>query len=159
MAAVKPSLETNDSRSIRESDEGSTAAKFTAVNGNRNVLSPAQHTSFRSSSIVYTEPPRQNDLQRPTTSQERKHKPLFVDSDGFETYRDESTAFNSQENHVNRLVKRKRSTDTLTKLPSNFVSPHRRQEDIFKPVVQRQSPARSLPPILQYQEGDPKHTA
>ncbi|KAH0009003.1 trimeric LpxA-like protein, partial [Aureobasidium melanogenum] len=158
MATFNPSSEANDSRMSREVEEGSTAGKFTTVNGNKVAASPPQTTSFRPDPSALSHPYRQQQqaLPRQPPLPEGKSKPLFVDLDETKsTYHDESS-FRSPENHSNRIGKRKRSTETFEVSPE-FTSPPTRREETLNVPAELRSPTRSLPPLLQFQESEQQH--
>lgn len=160
MATVNPSSEANDSRMSREVEEGSTAGRFTTVNGNKVPASPPQNTSFRPdpSALSHSHSHRQQQpaLPRQPPVPEGKSNPLFVDSDETRgTYHDEPS-FHSPENHFNRVGKRKRSTEAFEVSPE-FTSPPTRREETFDLPAEPRSPARSLPPLLQFREGEQQH--
>ncbi|KAG9927777.1 hypothetical protein KCU98_g21134, partial [Aureobasidium melanogenum] len=155
MATFNPSSEANDSRMSRKVEEGSTAGKFTTVNGNKVAASPPQTTSFRPDPSALSHPYRQQQqaLPRQPPLPEGKSKPLFVDLDETKsTYHDESS-FRSPENHSNRIGKRKRSTETFEVSPE-FTSPPTRREETLNVPAELRSPTRSLPPLLQFQESE-----
>ncbi|KAG9679814.1 hypothetical protein KCU87_g71, partial [Aureobasidium melanogenum] len=80
MATVNPSSEANDSRMSREVEEGSTAGRFTTVNGNKVAASPPQTTSFRPDPSALSHPYRQQQqaLPRQPPLPEAKSKPLIT---------------------------------------------------------------------------------
>lgn len=162
MAAVNQSSEADDSRMSREVEEVSTASRFTAANRNKGTASPPQNTSFRPDpsalAQTYRQQPQQHSLPRQPTSQEEKLKALFVDSDETRgTYRDD-LSFRSPANDSNRQGKRKRSNDAF-KVSPEFTSPPTRRADTLKPPTGSRSPARSLPPLLQFREGESQHAS
>jgi hypothetical protein len=164
MAAVNQSSEADDSRVSREADEVSTASRFTAANGNKSAASPPQNTSFRPDPSALPHPYRQQQEQHQRSLPRQPHPPeanpkaLFVDSEESRgTYRDD-LSFRSPENESNRQGKRKRSSEAF-KVSPEFTSPPPRREDTLKPPTGSRSPARSLPPLLQARENEPKHAS
>ncbi|TIA03365.1 trimeric LpxA-like protein [Aureobasidium pullulans] len=157
MAAVKPSFEAEDSRMNREAEEGSAAVKFTTVNGNKSAASPSQNTSFRPDPSALSDPYRLHTQSRQAPPPERKHKPLFVDSEESRSaYHDEAPT-RSPGNQSNRIGKRKRSVEGFINVSPEFNSPPTRREEAFRPPTELRSPARSLPPLLQFREGEQQH--
>lgn len=142
----------------REVEEGLTAGRFTTVNGNKVAASPPQTTSFRPDPSALTHPYRQQQqaLPRQAPLPEGKSKPLFVDLDETRGAYHDEPAFRSPEDHPNRIGKRKRSTEAFEVSPE-FTSPPTRREETLNLPAEPRSPGRSLPPLLQFQEGEQQH--
>ncbi|KAI4727980.1 hypothetical protein E4T49_04148 [Aureobasidium sp. EXF-10728] len=158
MAAVNQSSEADDSRMSREVEEGSAAVRFTTVNGNKGPASPPQNTSFRPDPSALSHPYRQQQhgLPRQPPLPEGRPKPLFVDSDETRGIYHDDPSFRSPEHHSNHMGKRKRSTEAFKPQPE-FNSPPTRGDEAFKPQTEPRSHSRSLPPLLQFREGEQQH--
>ena len=168
MAAVNQSTEVDGSRTSREVEEGSTTSRFTSTNGNKNAASPPQNTSFRPDPSALPQPFRQQQQQQPQEQQhsitrqapplEGKPNPLFVDSEENRGAYHDDLSFRSPENESNRQGKRKRSKEAFRVSPE-FTSPPPRRDDTLKLPTGSRSPARSLPPLLQFRETEPQHAS
>jgi len=166
MAAINQSTEVDDSRMSREVEEVSTARRFTPTNGNKSAASPPQNTSFRPDPSALPQPFRQqqeqqqkqHSLTRQAPPSEGKPNPLFVDSEENRGAYHADLSFRSPENESSRQGKRKRSKEAF-KVSPEFASPPPRREDTLKPPTGSRSPARSLPPLLQFRETDSQHAS
>lgn len=166
MATVNQSTEVDDSRVSREVEEGSTTSRFTPMNGNKSAASPPQNTSFRPDPSALPQPPRQQQQQpqeqqhstRQAPSSEGKPNPLFVDTEQNRGAYHEDLSFRSPEHDSNRQGKRKRSKEAFRVSPE-FTSPPPRRDDTLKPPTGSKSPARSLPPVLEFREIEPQHAS
>ncbi|KAI5256828.1 trimeric LpxA-like protein [Aureobasidium subglaciale] len=156
MAAVKPSFEAEDSGMGRGAEESSAAVKFTTVNGNKGAASPSQTTSFRPDPSALVIPHQHQALPGQAPPLERKQKPLFVDSEDNRPIFHEDPPFRSPGNQSTRAGKRKRSGEAFNTSPE-FASPPPQREDTFQQPIKTRSPTRSLPPLMQLQEGEPQH--